>query len=267
MILVFSGTKEGNAVIEKLVLQGEDVFASFSTDFGLETIGDLSKHKDDKCGRIITNNKKVGLTEISELIEKYNIDIIIDATHPFAVNISKNAMQAAATKGVKYIRFERQECPFCKKRNIYYSADFKESAELIENFYGNVLLTIGVNKLKEYGNIISDKNKEVYVKILPTAESIEKALKCGVNIKQIIAFYGFWSKDLLKAFINEKLIKTIVSKQSGFSGGEDEKIIAASETGCNLIIVKRPDIKYDNICCDLSKLLKMIRHSGKIAQE
>jgi len=258
MILVFSGTKEGNAIIKKLASQGIDIFASFSTNLGLETIDDLLQHTDKKYSNIVTNSKEVNLAEILSLIDDYNIDIIIDATHPFAVNISENAMQAAAVKNIKYIRFEREECFIAEGKNIYYSDNFEASAKLLESIPGNVLFTIGVNKLKEYRNVISDKNRDIYVKILPTVESINKSLECGVKIKQIIAFYGFWGKDLLKSFVTEKLIKTVVTKQSGFSGGEDEKILTASETKCNLVIIRRPVIQYSDICYDFNNLLKMI---------
>ncbi|WP_318261459.1 precorrin-6A/cobalt-precorrin-6A reductase [Thermoanaerobacter ethanolicus] len=57
---------------------------------------------------------------------KNNIDIVVDATHLFAKDISINAINAYNKTGIKYIRYER-------KNLYYYNAivveSFEEAAE------------------------------------------------------------------------------------------------------------------------------------------
>lgn len=260
MILVFSGTKEGNLIIKELATAGMNIIASFSSIYGKDAIDDcLNDYLKNPVGRITVNEKKLDLVEILNLIENYKIKIIIDATHPFAINITKNAMVAAEVKKIKYIRFERKELPVVKSKNIRYFENFSSSLNFLDGFSGNIFFTIGSNNLKEYSTIISNSSREVYVKVLPTVESIEKALKAGAKTKQIVAFYGFWGKDTLKSFIFEKSIKAVVTKQSGASGGENEKILASEETGCNLIIIKRPKIKCSNVCYSFDELIEEIK--------
>ena len=256
MILVFSGTKEGNLIIKDLAIAGMNIIASFSSIYGKESIDDYLK---DLGERIIVNGGKLDLAEILNLIENYKIKIIIDATHPFAINITKNAMVAAEVKKIKYIRFERKELPVVKEKNIHYFDSFKSSLNFLIGLSGNIFFTIGSNNLKEYSIIICDLSREIYIKILPTVESINKAIKAGVKTKQIIAFYGFWGKDILKSFIFEKSIKAVVTKQSGASGGENEKILASKETGCSLIVIKRPEIKCSNVCYSFDELIEEIK--------
>lgn len=258
MILVFSGTKEGNLIIKDLAIAGMNIIASFSSIYGKESIDDYLK---DLGGRIIVNGEKLDLAEILNLIENYKIKIIIDATHPFAINITKNAMVAAEVKKIKYIRFERKELPVVKEKNIHYFDSFKSSLNFLIGLSGNIFFTIGANNLKEYSTIIGNSSKErgIYIKILPTIESINEAIKAGAKTKQIVAFYGFWGKDILKSFIFEKSIKAVVTKQSGASGGENEKILASKETGCTLIVIKRPEIKCSNVCYSFDELIEEIK--------
>ncbi len=81
-------------------------------------------HKNHKDWRIIsslagrTQNPKLpigetrlggfgGVAGLIEYISKQNVDKIYDATHPFALNISKNAVQAAQHCGIEYEKIDR----------------------------------------------------------------------------------------------------------------------------------------------------------------
>ncbi|MHB9128957.1 MAG: hypothetical protein ACYC3T_12250 [Candidatus Humimicrobiaceae bacterium] len=58
MILVFSGTKEGNLIIKELAIAGMNIIASFSSSYGKESIDDYLK---DFEKRITVNEKKLDL--------------------------------------------------------------------------------------------------------------------------------------------------------------------------------------------------------------
>ena len=67
-------------------------------------------HPDDSC-----KCRKPETGMILKAKEKYNIDILVDATHPFAINASKNAIDVCKELDIKYVRFERKEENFPKE--------------------------------------------------------------------------------------------------------------------------------------------------------
>jgi precorrin-6A/cobalt-precorrin-6A reductase len=254
MILVFSGTSEGNEVVKKLLNRNFSIVVSYATDVGENSIRDLKRLYPD----LVINKKKLDTGEIVEMIKKYNINYIVDATHPFAVRVSINAIDAAKRENIKYIRFERKGISEVRDKCVIYVDSFKEAKEFLQETKGNIFLTTGVNDLDYFSEIIKDKNRSTYIKILPTKESFNLCLKAGAETKQIIAYYGSWSSCLTVSFIKEKSIDIIVTKQSGILGGELDKINAVKKSNCRLLIIRKPCIKYPDICFDLGNLIKKV---------
>ena len=93
MILVFSGTRTGNKLIHRLLENGFKVLASYSSGIGKDSFNSRGSLAAD----LIINNSKLDNNQMLRLIRKHNIECIIDATHPFAENVSRNAIAAAAS--------------------------------------------------------------------------------------------------------------------------------------------------------------------------
>lgn len=258
MILVLSGTTEGNSLIKRLIGDGFDVIASFSSSLGKQSVSGFAP----SCSRLILNDKKLVLKDMLDLIDRHGVRCIVDATHPFAVEVSKNALAASAERNIKYIRFERQGVSEKKNGSIIYAEDFGEAENILKKTPGNVLFTIGVNNVRIYRDIYTDKDRRCFIKILPSRESLDRCIDSGVSEKQIVASYKSWGKDLLKSFIRENNIDIILTKQSGRSGGEEEKVRAARESGILLIIIKRPMLSYPIIEYDIEEVIKEIRLPG-----
>lgn len=51
---------------------------------------------------------KLTKEDMVRFIEKNNINKIIDATHPYAIEVSKNAIQCAKELNIDYLRYERK---------------------------------------------------------------------------------------------------------------------------------------------------------------
>ncbi|MCD4669880.1 MAG: precorrin-6A reductase [Actinomycetia bacterium] len=254
MILVFSGTSIGNKLIHRLLENGFKVLASYSSDIGKDSLNSRGSLAAD----LIINNSKLDNNQMLKLIRRHNIECIIDATHPFAENVSRNAIAAADKENLKYIRFERRKISEQKSNNIAYFDSFKEAKEYLKSLEGNILFTTGIKNIEIFKDIIKDPKKTVYIKILPTQESLEMCYATGVNVKQVIAYYGNWGTGMIKSFIMEKSINIIVTKQSGVSGGELEKIRSVKNLDCKLLIIRRPKIDYPDTCYDFNCLMKKI---------
>lgn len=252
-IMVMAGTKDAARIIERLNKTGNfKLLATTTTEYG----ADIAK----SAGADEVLSRKLEEEELTELIKTKKINILVDATHPFAVNATKNAMTASKSAEIKYIRFERPGIDIEENSQIYKVFSFEEAAlkanELSE---GRILHLAGVSTLKP---IIEKINPSVlFARVLPSLDSIQKCLDLGLKQENIIAMQGTFSKNFNKALMEEYNISLIITKESGETGGTTSKINAALELGIDIILVTRPKISELNnkdIFTDLDEITDFI---------
>ena len=99
--VVFSGTTEGRVFSRQLAALGAQVLVSVATPLGAEEQGEadgITVH----CGRLTPE-------EMTALLQ--GAALCVDATHPYAVDATKNIRAACAAAGVEYHRLLREESP------------------------------------------------------------------------------------------------------------------------------------------------------------
>jgi precorrin-6A/cobalt-precorrin-6A reductase len=98
-ILILGGTSEARSLAAKLVDLRQDVVTSLAgvTAEPLLPIGQVRR------------GGFGGANGLAAYLVAEKFDVVVDATHPFAAQISANAVAAAAHTGVKLVRFERPE--------------------------------------------------------------------------------------------------------------------------------------------------------------
>ena len=189
--VVFSGTTEGRAFSKQLGALGADVLVSVATDLGAEEQG--------SAPGVTVRAGRLEPEEMTALLQ--GADLCIDATHPYAVEATKNIRAAAA----------RTE--------------------------GNVLLTTGAKELGAFSPIAPER---CYPRVLPTQEGIAACEAAGVPHRNIIAMQGPFSRALNEALIQQFEIRWLVTKDGGAAGGFAEKVQAAQSTGAQLVVLRRP---------------------------
>ena len=111
-ILIFGGTTEGRLLAEFCDKNGINAFVSVATGYGESLL-----HKSD-CINIISGRKNA--EEILSFILEKKIAMVVDATHPFAIEASKNIKEACGKAKVKYLRVLRDsEKNACNSGNCY----------------------------------------------------------------------------------------------------------------------------------------------------
>ena len=100
-VVVFSGTTEGRAFSKQLGALGADVLVSVATDLGAEEQG--------SAPGVTVRAGRLEPEEMTALLQ--GADLCIDATHPYAVEATKNIRAAAARAGVEYHRLLRAPSP------------------------------------------------------------------------------------------------------------------------------------------------------------
>ena len=106
--VVFSGTTEGRVFSKQLAALGAEVLVSVATPLGAEEQGErsgITVH----CGRLTPE-------EMTALLQ--GADLCVDATHPYAVEATRNIRAACKTAGTEYRRLLRPESPLPGRREM-----------------------------------------------------------------------------------------------------------------------------------------------------
>ena len=245
MIWVIGGTKDSRDFIESFPFK-EKLVVTTATEYGgklLENIEDIKVF----C-------KRLDLEGMNKFIEENSINKIIDLSHPYAEEVSRNAIECSRVKEIDYIRFEREN--LVSEDGVIEFSELEFMIKYLESLEGNILVTLGSNNLHKFENIKNKSN--IYFRILPKWEMIKKAEDLGVLPKNIIAMQGPFSKDLYVAMMRQLNIKYIVSKKGGYTGGEREKIESAKDIGAISIMLSRPNVEYPVVFSHIEKLIKYI---------
>lgn len=164
---------------------------------------------------------------------------IIDASHPFATEISQQAIAAAALRSIPYLRFERPaiplESPALRLPNL--------AAALCDRFLRDrlVLFTLGVKALPQ---ILPwrDRVAALWVRVLP--ESVAQAIALGFDRSEVIGQRLPVDPTQERADWQNRAIEVVVTKAAGAAGGLDLKQALAKELGVQLLVIDRPSIVY-----------------------
>ncbi len=238
-VLIFGGTSEGRDIAWKL--NKADIFCTVcvATEYGEYAMGAGEKNTDNSpqihVGRMNSD-------EMRRFITGGGYSIVVDATHPHAAEVSQNVRSALSGTGIALIKLNRNVSLGGGGDEAYtgirYFDDFGSCVKALREAGGNILFTTGVKELGEIKN--EEMIKRSYVRILPSAESLENALKAGISRAHIIAVQGPFSMRMNTAMIEEYDIKVLVSKASGDAGGYGEKIQAAKKAGIDVFVIRPP---------------------------
>ena len=225
-ILIFGGTTEGRMLAQRLTAQGHEVTVSTATLLGGEELREIPGLK-VLCGRLSQK-------EIEGLLD--DCDLCIDATHPYARQISLLIRNACEKKSVKRLVWKRKLESTAEGIQV---SSLKEASDYLSARKGNILLTTGSQNLADVEKL--DKNR-LYVRILPSHEGISACEAAGLLHRHIIAMYGPFTAELNAALIRQYDIRWLVTKNSGKEGGYPQKAEAVRQTGIGMLVIEPPDL-------------------------
>ncbi len=263
-VLIYSGTTEGRMLAQQLAQAGIECDVHVATEYGQIVMPQLDRV-----------NVHVGRLDANEMYEaaRNGYAAVVDATHPFATEVSANIRKSLETLDVPYIRLARKmdivtdtaqenEGGNTGNRNsgnghVRYFADYESCAAALESTDGNILLTTGS---KELGIFCNDGKlcERLYVRVLPGQDNIALCEAAGIRGKQIIAMQGPFSTEMNTALINQFSIKYLVTKASGEHSGFAEKLEAARNCGIEAFVIgmqaNDKGLSYDEV---LKRILRI----------
>ena len=214
MILVFGGTTEGRKAVEVLEEGGSTYF--YSTKTGEQ---DITLHHGQRI------DGALDAEAMQTFCREHDIRLIVDAAHPFASQLHQTIAQVSESLNIPTIRYER----IYPKRDseITWINDYSQ----IPNDIHSLLATTGVQSISKLKPLEAAGIK-VFYRILNRESSIALAQKQGASPEQL--FYYEDPKDVSVE------ADAILLKESGLSGGFQEKVDAAKARGMRIIALKRP---------------------------
>ena len=247
MIWIIGGTKDSRVFLEKFASADKNIVVSTATEYGGKLLEGLP---------VKVVSKRLPLELMREFVEKNSIKSIVDISHPYAFEVSKNAMKVAEEFSIAYYRFEREEIHIIPDRFSEFQ-NINDLLEYCDKLDGNILVTLGSNNIEHFSKL---KNLEkFYFRILPKWDMVKKCEDNGILPKNIIAMQGPFSLNMNKAMIEQLNIKYLVTKKGGDTGGEREKIDACNEKEIEVILLEKPKIQYPNCYRNIDDLIKNIK--------
>ncbi|MDE6730312.1 MAG: precorrin-6A/cobalt-precorrin-6A reductase [Oscillospiraceae bacterium] len=232
-IAVIAGTSDATELIRILSKQAQkyQITAFTATDYGKEIL--------QSCDCKIC----VGRLDATGFSEKLaDFEIVIDASHPFAEEVTRTVRTVCKILDLPYLRLLRSGCadipgiPESDRIRIVNSKE--EACAMLSTMPGNILLTTGVKTLTFYEEQIPDFAVRGFARILDTPDSRKITAHSHANL--IYALPPFTEQDLSE-IVREHQISVIVSKDSGTRGGVDQKIWIAEKFRIFLILIRKPE--------------------------
>ena len=227
--IVFAGTTEGYALCEFLAENRVSVYACAATEYG----GSLLQENEFlhvSAGRLKTE-------DMEELFRKENPEIVLDATHPYAAEVTKNIRKACENAGVRYQRVLRPEGD--KSSEAVYVESPEEAAEFLSGTEGNIFLTTGSKELAKF-TVIPDYKERIFARVLSVPSVIQSCAELGIEGKHLIGMQGPFSAEINEAMLRQFQCSYLVTKDTGLAGGFPEKIEACQRCGATPVIIGRP---------------------------
>ncbi|BDR71838.1 cobalt-precorrin-6A reductase [Clostridium tetani] len=251
MIGLISGTSEGKELLSNLNNYTDDILVSTATSYG----GDLLKDYKYKY----LNTTPLDRENMIKLFKEKKVEVLIDASHPYALEVSKNAMEVCNHTGIEYIRFEREKVieKFLEKEKVLVVENYEDLYSKLNDIKGNILNTTGSRNIEKIIRL-SLENRIIH-RVLPSLKVIEECFHLGLELHNIIAVKGPISYDLNRAFIREYDAKAILLKDSGKEGGTEEKIKAAIDENIYAIVVDRKSLDYKNKFNNKEEVIKYLK--------
>ena len=248
-VIIFGGTTEGRELARILADRGALVTVSVATELGAEMLGDISS--EEEPGHFRTLVGRMNVEEMQGIIREFDICYIRvirkEAESSGSAQGSEAVRQSETVRGSETVPKSEsdQKSKAVQKPEDGQRSDFvilvrsaADAAAYLFGTKGNILLTTGSKELGAYAEIPRER---MYVRVLPTHDSIAACEAADVPHRNIIAMFGPFSQRMNEAMLEQYHISYLVTKEAGRNGGFEEKLRAAKRCGVKAIVIRRPE--------------------------
>lgn len=233
-VLVLGGTTEGRVLGQRLARDARfDVLVSFAGRTESLQRPDVP-HRIGGFG---------GVAGLAEFLERERFAALVDATHPFAAQMSANAVAAAEIAKVPLIRLERDAWVEAPGDRWVPVADMAAAAAALGAEPRRVFLSVGRT---EVGAFTAAPQHDYLVRAVDMFDP-------GLPRARVIAARGPFLLDAEIDLLQRERIEVMVSKSSG-TDATYAKIEACRTLGLPVIMVERPKLPAARLARTLAEV-------------
>ncbi len=229
-ILLLSGTSEGPLLAHALLTAGFHVRATVTRP----------EARDNLFGPLldVMNVDVRGFTEQSLMayLARGEVDLVLDATHPFAVRITRIAQSVCDRIQMPYVRYERPD--WTPPADTQFADSYAEAAAALPSLGSSAMLTIGAKQLKHFAPLHG--RLTMYARILPSPVSLWQAVESGFAEENLVRQRPPFTVEQNYELFLRYNVEVLVTKASGREGGVIEKVTAARELDMKVLMIRRP---------------------------
>ena len=230
-------------------------------DQGWDVLGSVTTSSAQRLFANAVQEIHVGHFTLDTLIEylmSREPDLIVDATHPFAVHISKTAMIVCRQRDIPYVRYERPSLTEAfAKNNFVWVSDLETAASHCMKLPGNCLVATGVKVLEPF--LDEELRARTFFRFLKTELAVAICKKYRLAPENI-----WWDepnppKEAVEKFLRHHRIRNAVVKDSGPQGISLALAQICPQTGVCLFILERTKLDYPVVCHNARQLEEHIK--------
>lgn len=242
-VLILGGTTEARRLAELLVT-GPPGPAGPSGPAGLSgPVGPLSVPRvtTSLAGRVAAPRTLPGEVRVggfggaeglADWLRAHAVDVLVDATHPFAATVTRNAARAAATAGVPLLALRRPGWRRVEGDVWHEAGSLAQAAALLPALGRRVFLTTGRAGLAAFAGLA---DPWFLVRSVDPPEA-----PCPPRM-EVLLDRGPFTLDGERELLRRHRIDLLVTKDSG-GAATAPKLTAAREAGLPVLMVRRPPV-------------------------
>ena len=192
-----------------------------------------------------------GAVGLDAFIREKGVDLLIDATHPFAAQISRNAAEAAASSGVEILALRRPAWLRQDGDRWQEVGSIEAAVAALDIAPRKVFLTLGRQELLPF------EVRKQHRYLVRSVDPVDPPLDLP-DVTYITARGPFSEGDEIR-LLEEHGIDLIVSKNSG-GRASVAKISAARRLGVDVILIDRPELPDVPSATSVDVLVDRVRH-------
>ncbi|MFI7291383.1 cobalt-precorrin-6A reductase [Streptomyces anulatus] len=223
-VLVLGGTTEARRLAEHLVAHAPGVRVTTSL------AGRVS------APRLPPGDVRVGgfggPEGLAAWVREHDVDALVDATHPFAATMSRNAAEAAAQAHVPLLALRRPGWAAQDGDRRHTAGSLAEAAELLPALGERVFLTTGRMGLAAFAGL------DALWFLVRSVDAPEPP--CPARM-EVLLDRGPFDLEGERELIRRHRIDVLVTKDSG-GDATAPKLTAAREAGIPVVVVRRPPV-------------------------
>jgi precorrin-6A/cobalt-precorrin-6A reductase len=196
-----------------------------------------------------------GAAGLADYIRKERITHVIDATHPFAAEMSRHAVEACAATDVALVALERAPWTRVAGDNWIEVPDIDAAVAALPEQHARVFLAIGRQHIAPF----AARPQHTYT--LRFVDAPEDALP--LRDAEVIVSRGPFTLEGDRELMRSRGIERLVARNSGGSGAR-AKIDAARELGLPVIMIARPALPERPRMESVEEVLAWLSHDARL---